>query len=460
MARRTVSSSGHSPDSQRQEPQWPRGRSVRSAGSGNRAVRSRRDMPESPTRDNTAAVRDDEQPPTQSQSFEEYPKAMRGRQARSGRSAKAARSVRAGKERRVRGGQSRTVEPRTATSGTHDAERQSASGESTQVSSGPNDSAKRPRYRFRKLVRKRRRESERTARTAQSSQSKAVSAPGSFVDARALESEDLVARTLDESAGTIGVATRPKVVDFKERQRERKTANLRVLAMRIGIGAVVFALVIALIWLLFFSPALRLRQDRITVMGANEWVNRTQILDIAKQQAGKSLLIVSDKSVEQQLDDIPGVSSSRATKKFPNGLEVEVTAQRPAAMLKVAGKDGLTAVDNQTRVLNSVTNQAVKGIPVIEVKNIDDALGQRSVRAAVTILDAMPESWRTRVTAVSANTQDSVTTTLDNGITIVWGDSADLKLKMAIVDKIMNDPNVIGDKKQINVSAPGRPIIK
>ena len=36
MARRTVSSSGHSPDSQRQEPQWPRGRSVRSAGSGNR----------------------------------------------------------------------------------------------------------------------------------------------------------------------------------------------------------------------------------------------------------------------------------------------------------------------------------------------------------------------------------------------------------------------------------------
>ncbi|MCI6532009.1 MAG: cell division protein FtsQ/DivIB, partial [Bifidobacterium animalis] len=138
----------------------------------------------------------------------------------------------------------------------------------------------------------------------------------------------------------------------------------------------------------------------------------------------------------------------------------EVTAQRPAAMLKVAGKDGLTAVDNQTRVLNSVTNQAVKGIPVIEVKNIDNALGQRSVRAAVTILDAMPESWRTRVTAVSANTQDSVTTTLDNGITIVWGDSAELKLKMAIVDKIMNDPNVIGDKKQINVSAPGRPIIK
>ena len=129
-------------------------------------------------------------------------------------------------------------------------------------------------------------------------------------------------------------------------------------------------------------------------------------------------------------------------------------------MLKVSGKDGLTAVDSETRVLNQVTDQTVKGIPVIEVKNIDTALKQRSVQSAVTILDAMPESWRTKVTAVSANTQDSVTTTLDNGITIVWGDSSDIKLKMAIVDKIMNDPNVIGDKKQINVSAPGRPIIK
>ena len=68
---------------------------------------------------------------------------------------------------------------------------------------------------------------------------------------------------------------------------------------------------------------------------------------------------------------------------------------------------------------------------------------------------------RQRISSVSAQTQDSITTVLDGGnYTIVWGDSSDLKLKKAVVDKIINDPNVIGDKHQVDVSAPLRPIIK
>jgi cell division protein FtsQ len=68
---------------------------------------------------------------------------------------------------------------------------------------------------------------------------------------------------------------------------------------------------------------------------------------------------------------------------------------------------------------------------------------------------------RTSITKVSAQTQDSVTTELDSGNRIiVWGDSSDLKLKKAVVDKIINDPTKIGDKHQVDVSAPLRPIIK
>ena len=35
-----------------------------------------------------------------------------------------------------------------------------------------------------------------------------------------------------------------------------------------------------------------------------------------------------------------------------------------------------------------------------------------------------------------------------------------MKLKSAIVDKLLSDPSLIGDKHQIDVSAPSRPIIK
>lgn len=286
------------------------------------------------------------------------------------------------------------------------------------------------------------------------------SEPGSFVDANNMHSEDIVAKTLRQTAGTVGVATRPKVVDFTKRQKERRRANLRQTVTHVAAAVGAIAVVAAIVWLLFFSPVLRLSPERITVSGANQWVSERQIMTIARGQAGKSLLLVSDAAVEEQLSSIPGVSSARAAKRFPNGLDVSVEAQRPAAMLRVKGGDTLTAVDNKARVLNAVDAKSAKGIPVIDVTSVDDAVKSRALQSAVVILDAFPEGWRKDVTAVSAPTQDSITTTFANGIIVVWGDATDLKLKMAIADKIMNDPKVIGDKKQINVSAPNRPIIK
>ena len=111
--------------------------------------------------------------------------------------------------------------------------------------------------------------------------------------------------------------------------------------------------------------------------------------------------------------------------------------------------------------MNSVTDANVDGIPVIEVKDVDKSLKNRSIKEALTILGALPESMRSAITQVTAETQDSVTTTLNDGNrVIVWGNSSQLKLKMAVVDKIINDSNVIGDRHQVDVSAPLKPIMK
>lgn len=282
---------------------------------------------------------------------------------------------------------------------------------------------------------------------------------GAFVDARRLHSEDYVAETLRQTAGTLGVAARPKVVDFTERAKERKRASARVIAVRVAVAAGVVAVVTGLVWLLFFSTVFRLESAAISVTGANEWVSEQTIHDIADKQAGKSLFLVSTRDVADQLQDIPGVSEAKVTKRFPKAMNVAVTAQRPAAMLKSG--ETLTAVDAEGRVLNSVSSQNVDGIPVIEVKDVQASLENRSVKEALIILGALPESMRQQITKVTAETQDSVTTTLDDGErVIVWGDSSQLKLKMAVVDKIINDPKVIGDKHQVDVSAPLKPIIK
>ena len=234
---------------------------------------------------------------------------------------------------------------------------------------------------------------------------------GAFVDARRLHSEDYVAETLHQTTGSLGVASRPKVVNFTERAKERKRANVRVVALRVLIAVVSVAVVAGLAWLLLFSSVFRLETSEIGVSGANEWVSAQTIHVIADKQAGKSLFLVSAHEVTEQLKSIPGVSEAKVSKQFPKSMSVEVKAQRPAAMLKRG--DTLTAVDSQARVLNSVKNANVDGIPVIEVKDIDASLKNRSVKEALAILGALPESMRKSITKVTAETQDSVTTTLN-----------------------------------------------
>ena len=129
------------------------------------------------------------------------------------------------------------------------------------------------------------------------------------------------------------------------------------------------------------------------------------MLDIAGQQAGKSILLVSNNDVEKKIKEIPGVTSAQSKKKLPDSLEVTIKAQKPAAMLKT-GEDSMTAVDSKGRILNSVSGASVEGIPVIEVKDVETSLSNRSIKEALKILSSLPESMRNSITKVTAETQD------------------------------------------------------
>ncbi|MFC5221590.1 cell division protein FtsQ/DivIB [Bifidobacterium leontopitheci] len=281
-----------------------------------------------------------------------------------------------------------------------------------------------------------------------------------FVDARALRSDDVLGRTLSENVGPLGVATRPKVLDFDARLKERRKAGSKVVALRLLIVALVCAAIGGLVWLLLFSTVFRLERADISISGVNEWVSRSEVMDIASQQSGKSLFLVSTDDIDTKLKNIPGVTQAEAVKHYPRSLTVTVKAQQPAAMLKEP--DGtLVAVDRKARVLNAVGKASTKGIPVIEVSSVSKGLNSRAVKEALNILGGLPDTMRNAITKVSAKTQDSITTELDSGaIVVVWGDSSQLELKSAIVDKLTNDKSALGGKHQIDVSAPSRPIIK
>lgn len=282
-----------------------------------------------------------------------------------------------------------------------------------------------------------------------------------FVDARKLSVADFVSKILSSTAGSLGVISRPKVIDFSARKKEKNTVRIRTFVIRLFLALLSIGIAGFLIWLLLFSPVFCLEKDNITIVGANEWVSKEKISNIASGQVNKSLFLVSSQDVIKQLNDIPGVTEAKVEKDFPKSLHITVLSQKPAAMLKNKANGNLTAVDVRGRVLNVVSHASISGIPVIEVDDVDHSLSTRAILEAIKVVSSMPESLRMQITKVSAKTQDSVETELGaSHRNIVWGDASDLKLKNAIVDKLINDPSKIGNKTQIDVSAPTRPILK
>ena len=284
---------------------------------------------------------------------------------------------------------------------------------------------------------------------------------GGFVDARTIPPDRPVSGRIgtDQEEQGLGIFVRPKVLDFQARVREKKKVSRRLVLIRTGVVILVMALITGLAWLLFLSPVFRLQTDQINVSGGNAWVSDDRVASIVAHQGDRSLLLISANGVEQEISGMAGVTDARVRKSFPHGLEVTFDAQEPTAVFKDAqGK--LTAVDRQGRSLNTVS-KPVDGVPVIQVATVKRAQQDQAVRQTLRILSSMPEAMRHSVTKVTAETQDSITTELDQGRhVIIWGDGSDLKLKQAVVDKIINDPSKIGDKHQLDVSAPLRPIVK
>ena len=296
---------------------------------------------------------------------------------------------------------------------------------------------------------------------SKSVESLSTSSAGGFVDARTIPPDRPVSGRIgtDQEDQGLGIFVRPKVLDFQARVREKKKVSRRLVLIRTGVVLLVMALIAGLSWLLFLSPVFRLQTDKIDVSGGNAWVSNDRVASIVAHQGDRSLLLISTNGVEEEISGMAGVTDAKVRKSFPHGLQVTFDAQEPTAVFKDA-QDKLTAVDRQGRVLNTVS-KPVKGVPVIQVSTVNRAQQDQAVRQTLRILSTMPEAMRHSVTKVTAETQDSITTELDQGKhVIIWGDGSDLKLKQAVVDKIINDPSKIGDKHQLDVSAPLRPIVK
>lgn len=288
-----------------------------------------------------------------------------------------------------------------------------------------------------------------------------------FVDARSLDPDASVPERLDApgDGGAGGMLLRPKVVSYPQRRKERTMAMAHRITRRVVVLMLVAVLVVTGGWVLFFSPVFRYDPAQTQLSGLNQWVDQDAVSRIISTDSGSSLFLVHSEKIRAELDDLVGVSDVTVRRTFPHGLTVSLTSAEPAAVLHVTSDDTLVPVTaDGERLQTQSAPGAYNGIPRIDVSSADAATNDAAIAEAIKVMGGFTDTLSPRVTSTTAATRDSVTSTIDDGVTVLWGDSEDIDFKVSVVEKILALKDA-GDASyasitNINVSSADSPIIK
>ncbi|ROS28219.1 cell division protein FtsQ/DivIB [Cellulomonas sp. PhB150] len=255
-------------------------------------------------------------------------------------------------------------------------------------------------------------------------------------------------RRLSATPAPAPVVSTTSIARFAERARARRTiARRQILGIAGGVVAV-----LALAWLLFFSPVLALDPDQVTVTGAGSVVAVDKVTDVVHARADVPLPRLDTVTMRDEILDVPGVREARVMRDWPHGISVTIVAREPVAAVPDEGGFALLDMDG---VQVGRVDSAPKGLPVVDVP-----VGEKRTLAAVlSVLEQLPADLLGDVRSVAARTQDTVTMTLRDGVRVDWGSAARTPLKISVLSTILGSKEG-KDVKVVDVSAPQLPVTR
>jgi cell division protein FtsQ len=193
---------------------------------------------------------------------------------------------------------------------------------------------------------------------------------------------------------------------------------------------IVVPILLAVGWLLWFSPWLAVTQVQVTVSSAPEVagpLTPDEVSAVAEVQTGTPL---------------PAVESVAVSRSWPDAIVIDVVRRTPVAL--VASSSGYDVVDASGAVIRNVAT--IEGdLPVVRATG--DGVG-----AAVAVARELPEEIRRKVVGIEASTRNDVTLLLRNGSEVMWGSAQDGAFKAKVLQTLFQV-----DAKYYDVSAPGVP---
>lgn len=247
-----------------------------------------------------------------------------------------------------------------------------------------------------------------------------------------------------------------------ERLAERSAMQRYRRRRRVAIVVSSVAALLAVVWVVLFSPVLGTDPAKVTITGEGTVIDRAEVSAIVAEVEGVPLPRLDTVALRHRILELNGVRDVQILRVWPDGLSVALVSREPVAAVPVGddGADGYALVD-----ADGVQVAAVPGVPegLPEVKvplgSPDGTRVARPLRAALVILNALPPDVRAQVAEVSAATQDAVEMRLRDGATVLWGSAEEVALKVKVFQTLRALPENAA-ASVYDVSSPTTPITR
>ena len=196
--------------------------------------------------------------------------------------------------------------------------------------------------------------------------------------------------------------------------------------------------------------------EKIEVEGASPRV-AVDVRKTLEPFVGESLVSFDRAAAERRLSTISEITGARFDRRFPHTLKVRVSLERPVAILRRGSEAWL--VSASARVLRRLDSRPYPRLPRIWVPRTADV----AVNATLAGVEAKGVAAVAPLAALRVNadvrqvlaTDDELTLVLESGTELRLGDAGDLRLKLAIVRRVL--PLAEG-ARYLDVSVPERPV--
>ena len=241
--------------------------------------------------------------------------------------------------------------------------------------------------------------------------------------------------------------------EAKRRVRGQGVAEPTPLAARTvkGLKLVVWLILLTVVsvvlgLVLYFTPAMSARSLIVVGTGA---VTREEVVDAAQIRIGTPLLQIDTDVVADRVAGLRRVATARVQREYPSAVRITIAERIPVVVKDFP--DGPHLFDRDG--VDFATAPPPPGLAYIDVDNPGPT--DPPTKAALQVMTVLRPEVLAQVARIAAPSVASITLTLLDGRTVVWGTTGRTDEKAEKLTALLTQPGRVYD-----VSSPDLPTVK